>query len=311
MSCALVIMAAGMGSRFGGSKQTTPVDAEGDRLIDFSMYDARKAGFDELVFVIKEEMYESFREDVGRNAERFFRVSYVFQKAELPEEAAALVKDGAARAALETRTKPWGTGQAVLCAAEAVKVPFCVINADDFYGRDAFREMYRFLSGPRAAGEYAMCGYELEKTVTENGSVSRGECETDADGFLTRITERVKIVRREGGEIAYTEDGETFVPLAPDTTVSMNFWGFGPEFFEVLRTGFARFLEEEAPLDPLKKEYYLPTAAAQAMEAGARVRVLKTDADWYGITYREDLDRVKEEIAALKEAAVYPKDLWA
>ena len=312
MNTALLIMAAGMGSRFGGSKQTTPVDEAGDCLIDFSMYDARKAGFSELVFVIKEEMYESFRADIGKRASKFFRVSYVFQNPDLParvlEDAGC---DAAAFAELTAgRTKPWGTGQAVLCAADAVRCPFCVINADDFYGRDAFEKMHAFLAGPRQAGQYAMAGYLLEKTVTENGSVSRGVCETNAEGFLTGITERTKIVQRES-DIAYTEDGETFRPLEPETTVSMNFWGFGPEFFDVLRGGFARFLREEVSADPMKKEYYLPTAAAQAMEAGATVRVLKTDADWYGITYREDLASVKKEIAAMKAAGVYPDDLWA
>ena len=299
MRTALVIMAAGMGNRFGGSKQTTPVDDAGNKIIDYSMYDAKNAGFDEVVFVIKEEMYESFREDIGKNVEKYFDVSYVFQKI-----------DGTGIEVPEGRVKPWGTGQAVLCAADCVKVPFAVINADDFYGADAFVKMHDFLAGERMQGEYSMVGYMLKNTVTENGSVSRGVCTVDEASYLTAITEHTKIYQNTGG-IEYTEDdGKTFAALPDDTVVSMNFWGFGPEFFEVLRAGFAEFLEGEMKSDPLKKEYYLPTGVDSAMKSGASVKVLATDAKWHGITYREDLDAVKSAIACMKRNGEYPENLW-
>ena len=293
-----------MGSRFGGSKQTVPVDEQGDRIIDLSMYDARRAGFDKVIFIIKEEMYESFREDIGRSAERFFDVSYVFQKTDRAWEGGPAVEVPAGRG------KPFGTGQAVLAAKPVTDCPFCVINADDFYGREPFEKLHAFLAGDRPAGSYAMAGYELGKTVTENGSVARGVCEVDPDGYLAGIVERTKIVCRDGG-IAYTEDGEHFVPLSEDDTVSMNFWGFGPEFMDVLADGFSRFLNEDLPLDPLKKEFYLPSAAQQAMQEGALVKVIRTSAVWYGMTYREDLDTVKKAVAAMKRDGIYPDDLWA
>ncbi len=296
----LVIMAAGMGSRFGGLKQMEPVDREGHSIIDFSMYDARRAGFRDLVFIIKREHDALFRERIGSRMERFFNVEYVYQElTDLP--AGYTVPDG--------RVKPWGTGQAVACCRNVLHGPFAVINSDDYYGRTAFSTIYEFLSTNDDARCYAMVGYRVRNTVTEFGSVTRGVCEVQ-DGMLRSITERTKIYQR-GDDAAYTEDGEHFVDLPGDTIVSMNIWGFTQPMVTELWTRFGTFLKTEAPLDPLKREFYLPTAVNQQLEEGtARVRVLPCEEAWHGVTYREDLDSVKEAIRALKAAGVYEERLW-
>ncbi len=296
----LVIMAAGMGSRFGGLKQMEPVDKEGHSIIDFSMYDARRAGFRDLVFIIKREHDALFRERIGNRMERFFNVEYVYQElTDIP--AGCTVPDG--------RVKPWGTGQAIACCRNVLHGPFAVINSDDFYGRTAFSEIYEFLRTNDDEHCYAMVGYRVRNTVTEFGSVARGVCEVQ-NGMLMGITERTKIYQR-GDHAAYTEDGEHFVDLPGDTIVSMNIWGFTQPTVSEFWTRLGAFFEKEGPLDPLKREFYLPSVVNQQLEEGtARVRVLPCEEVWHGVTYREDLASVKEAICALKAAGVYEERLW-
>ena len=295
----LVVMAAGMGSRFGGLKQLMPVDPQGHPIIDFSMYDAKRAGFRRVVFIIKHAIEAQFRETLGKRMERQFDVSYVFQEPDvLP--AGYTVPEG--------RVKPWGTAHAVACCRGVVDGPFAVINADDFYGAGAFRTIYDFLAADRGPGEHAMVGYRLRNTVTENGYVSRGIC-TVENGFLTGVTERTHIEKR-GAAAAYIEDGRE-VPLTGDEIVSMNFWGFSPAMLDELWARFPAFLDRQAAADPIKAEYYLPVVADAVLREGlGTVRVLECGEVWHGVTYREDLQSVQDAIAALKGAGVYPAELW-
>ena len=296
----LVIMAAGMGSRFGGLKQMEPVDKEGHSIIDFSMYDARRAGFRDLVFIIKREHDALFRERIGNRMERFFNVEYIYQElTDIP--AGCTVPDG--------RVKPWGTGQAIACCRNVLHGPFAVINSDDFYGRTAFSEIYEFLRTNDDEHCYAMVGYRVRNTVTEFGSVARGVCEVQ-NGMLMGITERTKIYQR-GDHAAYTEDGEHFVDLPGDTIVSMNIWGFTQPTVSEFWTRLGAFFEKEVPLDPLKREFYLPSVVNQQLEEGtARVRVLPCEEVWHGVTYREDKPLVVEAIARKTAEGQYPEKLW-
>ena len=300
MNPALVIMAAGMGSRFGGLKQMTPVDDQGHIIIDFSLFDAWRAGFRDIVFIIKPELEDTFRETIGNRMERYFRVSYVHQTLDrLPEGVS--VPEG--------RTKPWGTGHAVACCQGVVNGPFAVINADDFYGPSAFAAIYHFLRDNRREDCYAMVAYRLRNTVTEHGSVSRGVCRVE-NGLLTGITERTKIYKR-GENAAYTEDGETFVDLPGDTLVSMNLWGFTSRMLEELVARFPEFLKKNLPENPLKCEYFLPTVVgAQLQEGAASVQVLPCEEVWHGVTYREDLESVRAAIAQMKKDGIYRENLW-
>lgn len=296
----LVIMAAGMGSRFGGLKQMTPVDEEGHFIIDFSLYDAYQAGFRRVAFIIKREIEQTFRETIGARMEKWFHVDYVYQELDrLPEGFA--VPEG--------RKKPWGTAHAVACCRGVVEGPFAVINSDDFYGRGAYEAIFRFLTESEAPHHYAMLGYQLRNTVTEFGSVARGVCHVQ-DGMLLDITERTKIFKR-GQDAAYTEDGETFVPLSGDTQVSMNFWGFTPEILDEIWNAFPAFLAENLPVNPEKCEFYLPTFVGRRLAEGkVRVRVLPCMETWHGVTYKEDLDSVKSAIGQLKREGKYPARLW-
>lgn len=296
----LVVMAAGMGSRFGGLKQITPVDEQGHIIMDFSLYDARRAGFGKVVFIIKDAIAQTFRKNIGDRMQPWFEVRYAYQELDrLP--AGYTVPEG--------RVKPWGTGHAIACAKDVIDGPFAVINADDFYGRTSFQAIYDFLVSDAPANQQAMVGYQLKNTVTENGSVARGVCQV-RDGLLVEITERTQIEQRPEG-IAYTEDGEHFHLLAEDTLVSMNLWGFHQEMMEEFTGRFEGFLREELPKNPLKCEYYLPSVAnAQIQEGRGTIRVLPTGERWHGITYREDLPAVKRAIAQLKGQGVYPEQLW-
>ena len=296
----LVIMAAGMGSRFGGLKQMTPVDEEGHFIIDFSLYDAYQAGFRRVAFIIKREIEQTFRETIGARMEKWFHVDYVYQELDrLPEGFA--VPEG--------RSKPWGTAHAVACCRGVVEGPFAVINSDDFYGRGAYEAIYRFLTENKAPHHYAMLGYQLRNTVTEFGSVARGVCHVQ-DGMLLDLTERTKIYKR-GQDAAYTEDGETFVPLSGDSLVSMNFWGFTPEILDEIWNAFPAFLAENLPVNPEKCEFYLPTFVGSRLADGkVRVRVLPCMETWHGVTYKEDLDSVKSAIGQLKREGKYPARLW-
>ena len=296
----LVIMAAGMGSRFGGLKQMTPVDAEGHFIIDFSLFDAWRAGFRRVVFIIKKELEESFRERIGNRMERYFHVDYVFQElTKLPE----------GYAVPEGRVKPWGTAHAVACCRGVVDGPFAVINADDFYGRTAYSTIYDFLKNSADEHVYSMVGYQVRNTVTEHGSVARGVCE-ERDGYLTGVTERTKIFKK-GGDAEFTEDGEHFTFLPGDTTVSMNFWGFTAGLLDVLWARFPAFLDENLPKNPLKCEYFLPFVVnSQLADGSARVRMLHCDEAWYGVTYKDDLQSVCDAIADMKRRGIYEEELW-
>ena len=298
----LIIMAAGMGSRFGGNKQIAPVDDAGHIIIDFSIYDAIRAGFGKVVCVIKPEMEADFRRAIGDNVARHVELKYAYQ---------VLDAIPAGFAVPEGRTKPWGTGHATLCALKEVDGPFAVINADDFYGRDAFAAAARFLLEEGDPNEHAMVGYNIENTLTENGSVSRGVCQGDASGFLTDITERNTIEPREGGA-AFTEDGGatwTFIPAG--TPVSMNLWAFREGVVPAFGRLFEDFLRNTVPGNPAKAEFYLPNVPKTLIAEGrGRVRLLNTSERWYGMTYREDAEKVRAAIAGMKAKGLYPEKLW-
>lgn len=295
----LVVMAAGMGSRFGGLKQITPVDSEGNSILHYSVYDAITAGFGKVVFIIKRAIDEDFRR-LLRPVERHIEVAYVYQENDrLP--AGFTVPEG--------RTKPWGTGHAVLCAKDEIAGDFAVINADDFYGRGAYTALAEYFCTPHADNAYAMVGYRLRNAMTANGKMARGVCETE-NGLLTGVTERTCIEKR-GDDAAFTEDGVHWTALSGDTVVSMNFWGFTPRILDELERRFPIFLRENLPVNPLKCEFFLPTVAnAQIQEGLGCVRMLHTDESWYGVTYREDLPDVQAAVAALHAQGRYPDRLF-
>ena len=300
----LVIMAAGMGSRYGGLKQIDPVDEQGHIIMDFSLYDAKRAGFDRAVFIIKEENEIAFREAIGDRVSKYMEVSYAFQKAEnIP----------AGYAVPQGRVKPWGTAHAVLSCADQVKGPFAVINADDYYGVEAFQVIYDYLTThpDDEKYRYAMVGYLLGNTVTEHGHVSRGVCRVSRDGELVDVTERTRIEKREDG-IAYTEDdGETWTKLSAKTIVSMNMWGFTNSILEEIRDGFGAFLDKGLKENPLKCEYFLPAVVTRLLtEEKATVRVLKSRDKWFGITYKEDKPVIMQALAQMKKEGLYPQNLW-
>ena len=295
----LVILAAGMGSRFGGLKQITAVDDHGHAIIDFSLYDAYRAGFRKVVFIIKHEIEEDFKNRVGRRMEKYFDVKYVYQQLDvLP----------AGYSVPEGRVKPWGTGHAVMCCAGVVDGPFAVINADDFYGPSAYSTLFDYLKEDRADNEHAMVAYELRKTVTENGSVARGICSVE-NGYLTDVVERTHIEKR-GDDAAFTEDGVNFVAVSGSVPVSMNFWGFGKSMLRELQGRFPAWLDENLPANPLKCEYFLPSVAnAVIKENRGSVRILNCHETWHGITYKEDMDSVVNYLAELRRQGIYPDSL--
>lgn len=301
---ALVILAAGMGSRYGGLKQIDPVDAQGNKIIDFSIYDARKAGFEKVVFIIKKENEPDFRSCIGNAVSKYMEVEYVFQDIKKVPEGFEIP---------EGRIKPWGTAHAILCCKETVKEPFAVINADDFYGRSAFKSLYDYLTTHEddELHRYAMVGYELGNTLTENGSVARGCCVTDENGYLVTIAERTQIEKRPGGA-AYSEDGgKTFTDISLNTPVSMNMWGFTPSIMEELEKAVNLFFQEGVESNPLKAECFLPIEVDKLLkEKKATVQVLPSKDKWFGVTYKEDKPFVMESIQKLKAAGVYPEKLW-
>ena len=300
----LIIMAAGMGSRYGGLKQIDPVDPQGHIIMDFSLYDAKKAGFEKAVFIIKKENEALFRECVGDRVSRYMDVAYVFQDIDnIPQ--GYEVPEG--------RVKPWGTGHAVLSCINEVDGPFAVINADDYYGRKAFQLIYDYLTSHEDDDKfrYTMVGYILKNTLTENGHVARGICQVDENGFLADIHERTRIIRTETGA-AYTEDeGKTWIPVSEESLVSMNMWGFSVSMLKMLKEKFPDFLEDNLKKNPLKCEYFLPFVVDELLKEGrATVQVLKTEDRWYGVTYQEDKETVVNAIQMLKNQGIYPENLW-
>lgn len=299
----LVVMAAGMGSRYGGLKQIDPVGVRGEAILDYSIFDAHRAGFETVVIIIKKAIEKDFMETVGKRLQKApVEIRYAFQELDvLP----------AGYSVPEGRTKPWGTSHAVLCATEAIDgAPFAVINADDYYGASAYKVMYDYLSQNTDPYGYCMVGYELGKTVTDNGSVARGICETDDKGFLTVVTERTRIEKYSGG-IHFTEDGENWVDVPADTTVSMNMWGFMPSFLEEINARFSAFLDKALPENPLKCEYFLPIPIAQLIqEKKATVKVLTSPDRWFGVTYAADKPVVVAELKKMTDEGKYPAGLW-
>lgn len=290
----LLILAAGMGSRYGGLKQIDAVGPSGETILDYSIYDALRAGFDQVVFVIRRDIEDAFRQSIGARFEQRARVKYVFQE----------IDDLPARFSVPVgRTKPWGTTQAVLAAAETIREPFAAINADDFYGAESFRALSRHLQ--TVDSEYAMIGFILRNTLSEFGSVARGICKVDADGCLKSVVEMTSI-ERDGEEIKAGSD----IRLSGDELVSMNMWGFMPDVFEKLRRRFQQFLETNG--SDLRAECYLPNTVNSLIQSGeSRMRVLSTSEAWFGVTYREDRPHVVESIGRLVRSGIYPERLWA
>ena len=300
----LVIMAAGMGSRYGGLKQIDPVSDKGEIILDFSLYDAMMAGFEKVIFIIKEENEKDFRDLIDNRAGKHLNVEYAFQKLDDIPEGFEVPED---------RVKPWGTCHAVMSARHLIDGPFAVINADDYYGPGAFQSMYEYLEKAQDDEKYRYCmvGYQLENTLTENGHVARGVCSVSEEGMLTDIVERTKIMRREG-RIMFTEDEEkTWEPLEEGTPVSMNFWGFTKSFMDEMVNRFPAFLENALKENPLKGEYFLPGVVDQLIqEDKATVKVLRSADKWYGVTYKEDKKGVVDALQSMKDKGMYPDTLW-
>ena len=303
---ALVIMAAGVGSRFGnGIKQLAPVGPNGEIIMDYSIRDALEAGFNKIVFIIRKDLEEEFKSTIGARVEKIAEVAYAYQEMEkLPE---GFVKPA-------DRTKPWGTGHAVICAREFLTEPFAVINADDYYGVHAFKMAYDFLTSEQEKEDvyhYMMVGYRLENTLTENGHVARGVCVTDEEGHLIKINERTHIEKHDGGT-AYTEDdGKSWTMLPEGSIVSMNMWGFSNSILKELKERFTAFLNDAIENNPMKGEYFLPFVVDELLqEKKATVKVLKSEDKWYGVTYKEDKPMVMTAIQNLKDQGLYPQKLW-
>lgn len=298
----LVIMAAGMGSRYGGLKQIDPVDQDGHIIIDFSLYDAKRAGFDTVVFVIKKENEKDFKEAIGNRMEKMMNVHYVFQELDDIPQGYNVPSD---------RIKPWGTAHAIYCCREFIDGPFAVINADDYYGVDSFKIIYDYLSTHSDDELYrmAMVGFRIENTLTENGTVARGVCEVDSQNFLINITERTAIKKTDDG--AAYEENDQWLPLKKGTTVSMNLWGFSRKFIGEIGKGFENFLNQGLKENPLKCEYFIPSVVSRLLdEKKATVEVLTTPAKWYGVTYKEDKPVVVKAIQDMKDQGIYPQKLW-
>jgi len=289
----LVVMAAGIGSRYGGLKQLDPIGPNGELIIDYSVYDAVKAGFDKVVFIIRKDIEAPFREKVGRSIEKHVETMYVYQEID------------------SARSKPWGTGHAIFCCRDLITSTFAVINADDFYGASSYKILREYLKDAKDKNgvyNYCVMGYILNNTLSEHGHVARGVCSVTEDGYLSEITERIKI-QKFGEHVRYTEEGSNWVEIANDSIVSMNMWGFTPGLFSELEARFYEFLNKN--LNQPKAEYLLPTVIGELIkEDKARVKVLPTEEKWFGVTYREDILKVKEAIRALIDKGIYPEKLW-
>ena len=300
----LVVMAAGIGSRFGGGiKQLEPVGPNGEIIMDYSVYDAMEAGFDKVVFVIRKDLEKDFKEVIGNRMEKVVEVAYAYQeKDDIPEPYRTQYKE---------RQKPWGTGQAILCCKDVVKEPFLVINADDYYGKEAYVEAFKYLTDVQQTSEktqISMVGFVLGNTLSDNGSVTRGLCKVDENGLLKDIVETYNIFKTETGAVVHTEEGEIHVDV--NSPVSMNMWGLKPEFFEILELGFEKFLEENAEKYQ-KAEYLLPNIVGGLLRTGkADVTVLRSNDQWFGVTYKEDKPFVVSAIQGLVGNGVYPEKLF-
>lgn len=298
MKPTLLILAAGMGSRYGGIKQMDAFGPNGETIIDYSIYDAIQSGFGKIVFVIRKDFSDNFKEIFENKLKGKVETEYVMQEMDSYLNGFQVPAD---------RSKPWGTAHAVLCAKEVINEPFAVINADDFYGRDAFDKAYQFLTTDAATDKYCIIGYQLEKTISQNGSVSRGVCQVDAAYNLVSIHERTKIFP-EGDKIYYIENTQQ-VPLPEDAVVSMNFWGFDPNVFDFIQDLLKKFLEENAS-NP-KSEFFIPLVADEFIKEGkGDIKVIPTSAQWFGVTYKEDADGVRKSIKELLDNEVYPQRLW-
>ena len=299
----LVIMAAGIGSRFGGGiKQLAPIGPNGEIIMDYSIYDALEAGFDKVVFVIRKDLEKDFKEIIGNRIEKEVEVAYAFQELDdIPEKFSGKFAG---------RTKPWGTGQAILCCKDVVDAPFLVINADDYYGKEAFKEAYSYLTNLSSTDIMQICmvSFVLKNTLSDNGGVTRGVCKVDGHGMLADIEETHNIEKEDGKAVIHKEDGDVFLDV--DSPVSMNMWGITPEFFEILKTGFDEFLEKTESTD-LKAEYLLPTMIGDLLSDGKlEVKVLQSHDQWFGVTYKEDKESVTAALRGLIEEGVYPSKLF-
>ncbi|WP_196002033.1 sugar phosphate nucleotidyltransferase [Clostridium sp. 1001271B_151109_B4] len=296
----LLIMAAGLGSRYGGLKQIDKIGPNGEILLELAVHDAIKAGFEKIVFILRREIEEEFKELIGNKLEEYVEIKYVIQEiGNLPE----------GYTVPNERTKPWGTGQAILCARDIIDAPFVAINADDFYGQEAFRKIYEFLINNKEENMYGMVGYKLCNTLSENGHVARGVCKVK-DGYLEEVIERTKIIKKDEAAF-YTEDEENWIELDYNSTVSMNMWAFNINIFEELEIGFKRFLDTEVKLNPKKSEYFIPSVVSELLSNGKiSVKVMESKDKWYGVTYKEDKDIVRSAIENMIKQGVYHKNLW-
>lgn len=300
----LVVMAAGMGSRYGGLKQIDPIGQNGEIIMDFSLFDAHKAGFRKVVFIIKEELFADFKERIGDKVSNYMEVCYAFQKlSDIPE--GFTVPEG--------RVKPWGTGHAVYAAREFIDAPFAVINSDDYYGTEAFGKIYDFLENAEddTRQHFTMVGYLLKNTLSDNGHVARGVCSVSPEGMLKGITERTRIEKSPDGTVFTEDDGKTWTKLSEDTIVSMNMWGFTASMMEAIKADFPKFLKENVPGNPMKSEYFLPFVVNDLLDGKkADVKVLSSADKWFGVTYKEDKPVVVAAVKKLCDDGVYPTPLW-
>lgn len=297
----MVVMAAGIGSRFGGLKQMAPFGLHGEGLIDYSLFDAMRAGFERVIFIINNRIKDDFRAFIGKNIEQRMDVQYIYQELDKLPEGFHPPKD---------RIKPWGTGHAILCCKEYIDAPFCAINGDDLYGRSAYEEIYGYLNAAPQKGQYAMVGFELGKTLSESGYVSRGECKVTSDGYLDNVVERLHIISTIDGPL-YTLDGNTYTRLEDDTVVSMNMWGFTPDFLDALEEGFVPFYKEAMATNPLKAEFLLPNIVGNMLsKKQASVKVLRSNDRWFGVTNASDRPLVENALRELTAQGVYPDGLW-
>ena len=300
----LLILAAGMGSRYGGLKQIDPIGPNGEIILELSAFDAIRAGFKKIVFIIKHEIEKDFKETIGNRISKIAEVHYVYQELDKIPPVIEMPAD---------RVKPWGTGHAILCCKDVLDAPFAVVNADDFYGRDAYVKLYDFLKNSTESDpmKISMVGYVLENTLTDNGHVARGVCQVSEDGFLQKINERT-MIQKIDGQAHYSEDGgETFVPVSNTAPVSMNMWGFPLAYLHALDEKFPLFLQETVKTNPLKGEFFLPVVVDELLhDDKATVQVLRSNAKWFGVTYKEDKPAVEAGIQKLKDEGLYPASLW-